>query len=110
MDSSNRRDVGRYVTDPSNDRQMKQIVANARRWCQTNMRHDKLIQYVLDALSYYVDMLDLGDSTAAAATTATTTTTPVATHNGSSVTWTDAWTKLQYDKSSLFDWKPLPIV
>lgn len=85
MNSSNLWEIGQYIVDPKNDAQLQQIVSNARQWCQNNMKYEKLIEYVLDSLSYYVHMLDIGTNR----------------------TWTDQWSKLHKEKPNCFDWKSL---
>jgi hypothetical protein len=40
---------------------MQGIAKNARQWCQDNMKYERLIEFVLDSMEFYVEMLDKND-------------------------------------------------
>ena len=64
MNSSNIYDIATmYVLNPIYDEQMKQIVQNANTWCKQNMIKSKIMEYVLDAMEFYVQQLDVHDET-----------------------------------------------
>ena len=61
QNSSNLAEMVDYVLDPAHDAQMQTIVSNANAWCRANTQRDRMVDYVLDSLAYYVDQLDQGN-------------------------------------------------
>ena len=59
QDSGDLWEIAQYVMD--HDEDMRRIARNARQWCQDNMRYERLMEFVLDSLAFYVEMLEKHD-------------------------------------------------
>jgi hypothetical protein len=59
QDSSDLWEIAQYVVH--HDEEMHGIAKNARQWCQDNMKYERLIEFVLDSMEFYVEMLDKND-------------------------------------------------
>lgn len=74
--------IAQYIME--HDDEMQGIVRNARQWCKENMKYERLMEFMLDSLAFYVDMLDKHDKN-----------------------WTERWKDLFERTTEDRTWRPL---